>query len=383
MTNIDLLFSALDITFLNGMIGNESEICDHIIKISEAINNEYEIFALLERYCKYSFYCTGYMFEKMQFWKLRNKLISEIDEFSPSVYMLNWLKKRNIRNVTINKLYYLFFSREFDYSVSNFIKENKVKSFNLSSGRLGHRFEMYDLNMLIDQIGYNEDITTFSFGDFETLDINKILLSFPNLTTLSLYSSMVSKDDKLIGYDFKQTPISEDKTFHNLTSLKLWNVCDGISNDEICDIVRRCPNLTNLGIRYGYNLEDSTLETLIAVAKNITVLKLPCCNKVSKKMLHKLVDTYPNLTELDLHWIKIIDDQFVIYIANKLRNLKLLDVSSFCGSSLLSDKTIACITKMYNIYPRASHIDEYIKKKLTTEDYVNFETIVTTVKSIE
>lgn len=252
----------------------------------------------------------------------------------------------NIKNKLIDEIYFCYWTH-FDYSVAKIINNNQVLKFSLSSGRLGHRHEMYDLNKFLLSLNSNDSIKSFGFADMINLDIELILLKMSKLESLYLTSTLVYQHDKLIP--LLVSPIVTKIQYTSLTTLSLQNFCCRLSNDKLFKLMGMFPNLTSLSLRYS-EIEDDSLLVLFSTSKQILTLKLDSCKKLSSDILYLIPLIYPYMEVLQTCNMIHVNDQYVIHILRNCKNIKDFEIDPMMwhNNDQPSLNLIACVYKYLN-----------------------------------
>lgn len=301
--------------------------------------------------------------------KLTRNDPQEIKSLSTSKFDLICYDHLNIRNKFIDEIYFCDWIY-FNYSIAKVINNNKILKFYVSSGRLGHRFEMYDLNKFLLSLNPNVTIKSFGFADMENLDFNLIFLKLHNLETLYLNVALVYRHDKLIP--LLVSPVECRIQYQSLTTLSLQNFCTRLDNDILFKLMGTFPNLISLSLRYS-EIEDNSLFELFSTSKQITTLKLDSCQKLSSDILHLIPIVYPCIETLHTTNMSHVNDQYVIHI---LRNCKVLkefeiDPITLHNNDKLSLNLIACVYKYLNKTWISHQYSEAIKN-LSQQEYFDF-----------
>lgn len=297
----------------------------------------------------------------------------EIKSLSTNKFDLICYDYLNIKNKMINEIYFNYWTH-FNYSVAKVINNNHVSTFSLSSGRLGHRFEIYDLNKFLLSLNPNDEIKSFGFADMENLDIEIILSKISNLKSLYLTSALVYRHDKLTQLDV--FPINSKMQYTSLTTLSLQNFCDRLSNIELFKLMGMFPNLVSLNLRYS-EIEDNSLMQLFDNSKHILTLKLDSCKKLSSDILYLIPLVYPDIQILQTNNMTHVNDQYVIHILRNCRALQDFEIDPMMWHSYdqPSLNLIACVYKYFNKTWLSYRYSEAIKN-LDQQEYKDFLEII-------
>lgn len=293
----------------------------------------------------------------------------EIKSLSTTKFDLICYDYLNIKNKIINEIYFCGWTH-FYYSIAKVINNNSILNFSVSSGRVGHRFEMYDLNKFLLSLNPNDIIKSFGFADMTNLDIELILSKMYNLNSLYLTSALVYQHDKLMP--LFMFPIESNIKYTSLTTLSLQNFCNRLSNDHLFKLMGMFPNLTSLSLRYS-EIEDDSLMQLFDNSKQILTLKLDSCKKLSCDILYLIPLVYPNIEQLHTQNMDHVNDQYVIHILRNCKALKDFEIDPLMWHSYdqPSLTLIACVYKYLNKQWISYRYSEAIKT-LDQQEYQNF-----------
>lgn len=369
--HINTFCNALQIVTLMGYYVNYKTICEAYPENLEIFKNYFvddkTILSLINKnYCSFGqdFYFENFIkniIKKYSYYKLTAEKSEKIDVFQTSHFELFCFDYLNIKNKIINEISFSSFTK-FSYLTTKILNLNKVKKLCVYSGRLGHRFELYDLNVFLLSLNTNFDIESFVFSDMVNLDIDILLSKMPNLKSLSLCSSLVYIKNELTQIEI--TPISNVQLYKNMLSLNLQNFCDKLTNKELFKMMGMFPNLTSLHLRYS-EIKDDSLIKLFDTSKNITQLNFDTCNCLSVNVLQLIPIMYPQIENFFVCNMIQITDDYIINFIKQCKQLNKMDIRMFAinkSNLKCSENLIACVYKYFNINQIPCHYTNIIKQ---------------------
>jgi hypothetical protein len=370
--NVGIFCKAIQIIILCGYDLNYYNIIyafpEHLDNIILLFDNN-EVLTAIEQNNKWTIGSIKNIIEIFNKYKKTKYNYEEIKSLSTNKFDLICYDYLNIKNKLINEIYFCGWTY-FNYSISKIINNNQVSKFSLSSGKLGHRFEMYNLNKFLLNLNINEDIESFGFADMTNLDFDIILCKLPNLKSLYLTATLVYQHDKLIPLDV--FPIMSKIQYTNLTTLSLQNFCERLTNDHLFQLMSMFPNLTSLSLRYS-EIEDDSLLRLFDTSKKITTLQLDSCKKLSGDIMYLIPLVYPNIENLKTTNIVHVNDNYVIHMLRNCKKLKDFEIDPLIwhNDDQPSLNLIACVYKYFNKTWLSYRYSEAIKN-LNEQEYQNF-----------
>ena len=365
--HIDLFCSVIECVILSGYdIDHIYILCafpEHLQYIINLYNNNTILNAIALQNKYKSIYLKNMIQKYYTYFSLKNESheikLLDVKKFDLVCYDNLNIKNKLIHNVNFDEMAY------FSYSMSKILNNNHVKNMTIYSGKLGHRFEMYDLTAFLNILNINEYIESFKFADMKNLDINKILLKMPKLKSLSLTATSVYTNNVRIPCQISCiSPI----IYQNLQNLHLIDFCERLHNDDLFKLMSMFPNLISVSL-ISSDIEDNSLLKLFETSKNLLEITLTNCKKLSIDLLMNLPMTYPNLETFVITDMNQINDDYIIYVLQKCKKLKRFMISdSFSTSNKnISLKMVGCVYKYFNT-------KYYFNIKVTEKEYQMFLT---------
>ena len=293
---------------------------------------------------------------------------------------LSFANKRCLEFIKRNREYITNFKTieydKCDYFNSDLVislfKYNKINKFILYPGSPGYRYELYNLDLFVKNIGYYEYLTEFTFSDFDSLDIYQILDSFPNLCKLHLYSLFEYESNgkhmgaTMLNRQFNLSVKCDNVKYTKITYLTLAHFMNKLLDEDIKNILINMPNLVYLNLSHAHNLTDSTLS----IVKNLKSLNISSCNKLSSNILYEILDIHPNLEMFNLSCNKHINNDLILNIARKLTKLKEITLDQILDDDYEIYR--ACLIKYFDIKSMSYSIHQLINSENFDKNYSEF-----------
>ncbi len=162
----------------------------------------------------------------------------------------------------------------------------------------------------------------------------------PNDASFLAYSYFAPSKIDEIAMELNKEPRTQYEV------LDLTKISEEISDENLKRIIDSFPNIKELNLSTCSKISDAAIEYLAPKLKNLTSLHLATCTNITDNALKTLAEQKPELLLLNIHFCKEITDAGILSLANNMPNLSSLDISS---TSITNQAIDESIIKMQNL----------------------------------